>query len=129
MKTDLFNFEQHRDTFISYFRRTNISFTNSDVDTLIQELQSIYEDLEPPPRKELSEVRDQLDAMSASLQDRFPIIASMLSVGLFLFYRYILLNIDIFILSFDTLALYGSHIFHLCESVNQNQLLNINISY
>uniref|UniRef100_A0A914WNK2 Uncharacterized protein n=1 Tax=Plectus sambesii TaxID=2011161 RepID=A0A914WNK2_9BILA len=79
VKTDLFNFEQHRDTFISYFRRTNISFTNSDVDTLIQELMSIYEDLEPPPRKELSEVRDQLDAMSASLQDGFPIIASMLS--------------------------------------------------
>uniref|UniRef100_A0A914X1V0 Uncharacterized protein n=1 Tax=Plectus sambesii TaxID=2011161 RepID=A0A914X1V0_9BILA len=80
VKTDLFNFEQHRDTFISYFQRTNISFTNSDVDTLIQELQSIYEDLEPPPRKELSEVRDQLDAICKWFNSKSPASAQECNV-------------------------------------------------
>uniref|UniRef100_A0A914X7R3 Uncharacterized protein n=1 Tax=Plectus sambesii TaxID=2011161 RepID=A0A914X7R3_9BILA len=77
---DLFNFEQHRDTFISYFRRTNISFTNSDVDTLFQELKSIYADLKSAYDEEkLSNVLDRLDNISASLKDRFPVLASKLS--------------------------------------------------
>uniref|UniRef100_A0A914W216 Uncharacterized protein n=1 Tax=Plectus sambesii TaxID=2011161 RepID=A0A914W216_9BILA len=70
VNSDLFNFEHHRDTFISSFRRTNISFTNADVDTLLQELKSIYEDLKSVPDDELSKVLDRLDNMSALLQDR-----------------------------------------------------------
>uniref|UniRef100_A0A914UKQ5 Uncharacterized protein n=1 Tax=Plectus sambesii TaxID=2011161 RepID=A0A914UKQ5_9BILA len=78
---DLFNFEQHRDTFISYFRRTNISFTNADVDTLFQELKSIYADLKSAYDEEkLSNVLNRLDNISASLKDRFPVLASKLSI-------------------------------------------------
>uniref|UniRef100_A0A914XDT8 Uncharacterized protein n=1 Tax=Plectus sambesii TaxID=2011161 RepID=A0A914XDT8_9BILA len=79
MNSDLFSFEQHRDTFISNFRRANISFTNSDIDTLLQELNSIYEDLNNAPDEELSKILDRLDNMSTSLQDRFPMLASKLS--------------------------------------------------
>uniref|UniRef100_A0A914VVC5 Uncharacterized protein n=1 Tax=Plectus sambesii TaxID=2011161 RepID=A0A914VVC5_9BILA len=79
VNSDLFNLEQHRDTFISYFRRTNISFTKLDVDTLLQELRSIYEDLNNGPAEEISKILDRLDIMSASLQDRFPNLASKLS--------------------------------------------------
>uniref|UniRef100_A0A914UWI7 Uncharacterized protein n=1 Tax=Plectus sambesii TaxID=2011161 RepID=A0A914UWI7_9BILA len=79
MRPDLFNFEQHRDTFISHFRRTNISFTSADVDNLLQELKSIYDDLNNVPDEELSKVLDRLDNMSASLQDRFPVLAARLS--------------------------------------------------
>uniref|UniRef100_A0A914VTY7 Uncharacterized protein n=1 Tax=Plectus sambesii TaxID=2011161 RepID=A0A914VTY7_9BILA len=78
VNSDLFNFEHHRDTFISSFRRTNISFTNADVDTLLQELKSIYEDLKSVPDEELSKVLDRLDNMSTSWNDRFPVLASML---------------------------------------------------
>uniref|UniRef100_A0A914WJ21 Uncharacterized protein n=1 Tax=Plectus sambesii TaxID=2011161 RepID=A0A914WJ21_9BILA len=77
--SDLFNFEQHRDTFISQFQRTDINFTSADVDTLIQELKSISEDLYNVPDEELSKVLDRLDNMSASLQDRFPVLAAKLS--------------------------------------------------
>uniref|UniRef100_A0A914XDQ4 Uncharacterized protein n=1 Tax=Plectus sambesii TaxID=2011161 RepID=A0A914XDQ4_9BILA len=79
VKSDLFNFEQHRDAFIANFRRTNISFTSADVDTLLQELKSIYEDLKSVPDKELPKVLDRLDNMSTSWKDRFPVLASKLS--------------------------------------------------
>uniref|UniRef100_A0A914XF44 Uncharacterized protein n=1 Tax=Plectus sambesii TaxID=2011161 RepID=A0A914XF44_9BILA len=83
VRSDLFNFEEHRDTFISQFRRKNISFTSADVDALLQELRGIYEDLKSVPDEELSKVLDRLDNMSASLQDRFPVLASLLLVSFF----------------------------------------------
>uniref|UniRef100_A0A914W958 Uncharacterized protein n=1 Tax=Plectus sambesii TaxID=2011161 RepID=A0A914W958_9BILA len=79
VKSDLFNFEQHRDAFIANFRRTNISFTSADVDTLLQELKSIYENLKSVPEEELPKVLDRLDNMSTSWKDRFPSLASKLS--------------------------------------------------
>uniref|UniRef100_A0A914UPC2 Uncharacterized protein n=1 Tax=Plectus sambesii TaxID=2011161 RepID=A0A914UPC2_9BILA len=92
--SDMFNFEQHRDTFISYFRRTNISFTSAEIDNLLQELKSIYDDMNNLPDvenmdmyydvkslsdEELSKFIDRLDNLSTSLQDRFPILASKLT--------------------------------------------------